>query len=50
MHVFTFRLSDGKGVNCPGFHLTLFEIKHEPDGLYGRRPMPSAKPQTTGAA
>jgi len=37
MHVFTFRLSDGKGVNCPGFHLTVFEIKQEQDALYGRR-------------
>jgi nitrite reductase/ring-hydroxylating ferredoxin subunit len=36
-HVFTFRLSDGKGVNCPGFRLHVFEIKEESDALYGRR-------------
>ena len=50
MHVFTFKLSDGKGVNCPGFHLTVFEIKIEPDGLYGRRLMPSANAKAPGAA
>jgi nitrite reductase/ring-hydroxylating ferredoxin subunit len=37
MHIFTFKLSDGKGVNCPGFRLTVYEIKREEDALYGRR-------------
>jgi nitrite reductase/ring-hydroxylating ferredoxin subunit len=36
LHVFTFRLSDGKGVNCPGFRLKLFEIKQAGTALYGR--------------
>jgi nitrite reductase/ring-hydroxylating ferredoxin subunit len=36
LHVFTFRLSDGKGVNCPGFKLRLFEIKQVGARLYGR--------------
>jgi nitrite reductase/ring-hydroxylating ferredoxin subunit len=37
LHIFTFKLSDGKGVNCPGFRLTVYEIKQEQDALYGRR-------------
>ena len=36
LHVFTFRLSDGKGVNCPGFRLKVYEIKEESGALYGR--------------
>ncbi len=36
MHVFTFRLSDGKGVNCPGFRLKLFEVRETGDKLYAR--------------
>jgi nitrite reductase/ring-hydroxylating ferredoxin subunit len=36
LHVFTFRLSDGKGVNCPGFRLKVYEIKEENGTLYGR--------------
>ena len=36
LHVFTFKLSDGKGVNCPGFRLKLFEIRQAEDALYGR--------------
>jgi nitrite reductase/ring-hydroxylating ferredoxin subunit len=36
LHVFTFRLSDGKGVNCPGFRLKIYEIKEENGTLYGR--------------
>jgi nitrite reductase/ring-hydroxylating ferredoxin subunit len=37
LHVFTFRLTDGKGVNCPGFAISVFEIKEERGALYGRR-------------
>ncbi len=37
LHVFTFRLSDGKGINCPGFRISVFEIKEEDGALYGRR-------------
>jgi nitrite reductase/ring-hydroxylating ferredoxin subunit len=36
LHVFTFKLSDGKGVNCPGFKLKVYEIKEENGSLYGR--------------
>jgi nitrite reductase/ring-hydroxylating ferredoxin subunit len=36
LHVFTFKLSDGKGVNCPGFRLKVYEIKEENGALYGR--------------
>ena len=38
LHVFTFRLSDGKGVNCPGFRLRVFEI-HEDAGQFLARPV-----------
>jgi nitrite reductase/ring-hydroxylating ferredoxin subunit len=36
LHVFTFKLSDGKGVNCPGFKLTIYEIKEEAGKFFGR--------------
>jgi nitrite reductase/ring-hydroxylating ferredoxin subunit len=36
LHVFTFKLSDGKGVNCPGFKVQVYEIKEENGMLYGR--------------
>lgn len=36
LHVFTFKLSDGKGVNCPGFKVRVYEIKEENGALYGR--------------
>jgi nitrite reductase/ring-hydroxylating ferredoxin subunit len=36
LHVFTFKLSDGKGVNCPGFKVKVYEIKEEGGTLYGR--------------
>jgi nitrite reductase/ring-hydroxylating ferredoxin subunit len=36
LHVFTFKLSDGKGVNCPGFKIKVYEIKEEDGTLYGR--------------
>ena len=35
-HHYTFRLSDGKGVNCPGFRIAVYEIKREGQALYGR--------------
>ena len=35
-HVFTFRLADGKGVNCPGFHIKVFEVKQEGNALLAR--------------
>jgi nitrite reductase/ring-hydroxylating ferredoxin subunit len=36
LHVFTFKLSDGKGVNCPGFKIKVYEIKEEGGTFYGR--------------
>jgi nitrite reductase/ring-hydroxylating ferredoxin subunit len=36
-HVFTFRLSDGRGVNCPGFSIRVFEVKDEAGTLYAKR-------------
>lgn len=36
-HVFTFRLADGRGVNCPGFAVSVYEVKHEDGALYARR-------------
>jgi nitrite reductase/ring-hydroxylating ferredoxin subunit len=36
LHVFTFRLSDGKGVNCPGFKVSVYEIKEEDGQFFGR--------------
>jgi nitrite reductase/ring-hydroxylating ferredoxin subunit len=36
LHVFTFKLSDGKGVNCPGFRLKVYEVKQENGSLYAR--------------
>jgi nitrite reductase/ring-hydroxylating ferredoxin subunit len=42
LHVFTFRLSDGKGVNCPGFRVRIYDVKEEGGALYGRRRTESA--------
>jgi len=36
LHAFTFKLADGKGVNCPGFWLKVYEIKEENGNFYGR--------------
>ena len=36
-HVFTFRLSDGRGVNCPGVSIRVFEVKNEGGALFARR-------------
>ena len=36
LHVFTFKLSDGKGVNCPGFKVTVYEVKEADGKLFGR--------------
>jgi len=36
LHVFTFKLSDGKGVNCPGFKVKIYEIKEEGGQFFGR--------------
>ena len=35
-HNFTFKLSDGKGVNSPSFRLRVFDVKVEDEIFYGR--------------
>lgn len=35
-HIYTFRLSDGKGVNCPGYRIKIYEVKQENDALFAR--------------
>ncbi len=35
-HNFTFKLSNGKGVNSPSFCLRVFEVKVEDDVFFGR--------------
>ena len=36
-HNYVFKLSDGKGINCPGFSLKIYEVKAEGGGYVGRR-------------
>jgi nitrite reductase/ring-hydroxylating ferredoxin subunit len=36
LHVFTFKLSDGKGVNCPGFKIKVYEVKQEGSAFLAR--------------
>lgn len=36
LHGYTFRLSDGKGVNCPGYKIKVYEIMREADRLFAR--------------
>jgi nitrite reductase/ring-hydroxylating ferredoxin subunit len=36
-HNYVFRLADGRGVNCPGYRLTVYEIREEAGVLYARR-------------
>jgi nitrite reductase/ring-hydroxylating ferredoxin subunit len=38
LHAYTFRLSDGKGVNCPGFRMKVFDVKETEGRLYVRVP------------
>jgi nitrite reductase/ring-hydroxylating ferredoxin subunit len=35
-HSYTFRLSDGKAVNCPGYKLRVYEVKLENGALFAR--------------
>lgn len=35
-HNYTFKFSDGKGVNCPGMRLKVFEVKREDGALFAR--------------
>jgi nitrite reductase/ring-hydroxylating ferredoxin subunit len=37
LHMFTFKLADGKGVNCPGFKVSVYEIKEDNGQLFGRQ-------------
>ena len=38
LHAYAFRLSDGKGVNCPGFQMKIFDAKEIDGRLYVRVP------------
>jgi nitrite reductase/ring-hydroxylating ferredoxin subunit len=38
LHAYAFRLSDGKGVNCPGFRMKIFDVKEIDGCLYVRAP------------
>src|ERR1700733_5478952 len=33
-HNFIFRLADGRGVNCPGFQIKVFDVKEHDGKLY----------------
>lgn len=35
-HSFTFKLADGKGVNCPGYKIKVYEVKEENGSLLAR--------------
>jgi nitrite reductase/ring-hydroxylating ferredoxin subunit len=35
-HNYTFKLDSGKGVNCPGFRVKIFEVKSEDNALFVR--------------
>jgi nitrite reductase/ring-hydroxylating ferredoxin subunit len=35
-HNYTFKLKDGKGVNCPGFRLKVFDVKAEEGAFFAR--------------
>jgi nitrite reductase/ring-hydroxylating ferredoxin subunit len=37
-HNYIFKLSDGTGVNCPGYRITVFEVKREGGALFARTP------------
>ena len=37
-HNFVFRLSDGKGINCPGYRIKVYDIKEEAGALFVRFP------------
>ena len=48
LHVFTFKLSDGKGVNCPGFRIKMYEIKEDNGVFFGRSVELGAADRSTG--
>ncbi len=37
LHAYTFKLADGKGVNCPGYEIDVYEIAREGDALSARK-------------
>ena len=37
LHAYTFKLSDGSGVNCPGYKIDVYEVRKEGTRLLGRR-------------
>jgi len=40
-HNYTFRLANGKGVNCPGFRIDVYDVKAEDGRLFVRRRVPA---------
>lgn len=36
MHGYTFKLADGKGVNCPGYRIRIFDVLCETERLFVR--------------
>jgi len=36
LHAYTFKLSDGTGVNCPGYKINVYEVQQEGAQLLGR--------------
>ena len=36
LHAYTFKLSDGSGVNCPGYKIDVYEVRREGTQLMGR--------------
>lgn len=41
LHAYTFRLADGKGINCPGYRLDVYEVVIR-DGIFYARPTTSS--------
>lgn len=35
-HNYTFKLADGRGVNCPGFRIAVYDVKEEDGRLFVR--------------
>ena len=35
-HNYLFKLADGKGVNCPGYKIAVYEVKEEDGALFAR--------------
>ena len=37
LHAYAFKLSDGSGVNCPGYTIDVYEVKRRDDTLLARQ-------------